>query len=110
MRKTISMIMIFVFGVSLWADVSDLSNERKEQAAIEKAKGPYLRDNTDHNDRDATYTVDLYDSWGDGWNGASLDVIVNGVVVLSGLTLTAGDYGTFDLAPIAVGDLSLIHI
>ena len=27
----------------------------------------------------------MLDSWGDGWNGASLDVIVNGVVVLSGL-------------------------
>ena len=105
MRKTISMIMIFVFGVSLWADVSELNNDRKEQAAVEKAKGPYLRDNTDSNDRDATYTVDIYDSWGDGWNGASLDVIVNGAVVLSGLTLTTGSYATFDLAPISVGDV-----
>ena len=105
MRKTISMIMIFVFGVSLWADVSELNNERKVQAAIEKAKGPYLRDNTDSNNRDATYTVDIYDSWGDGWNGASLDVIVNGVVVLSGLTLETGSYATFDLAPISVGDV-----
>ena len=87
MRKTISMIMIFVFGVSLWADVSDLNNVRKEQAAIEKAKRPLSSKEYRPNDRDATYTVDLYDSWGDGWNGASLDVIVNGVVVLSGLTL-----------------------
>ena len=105
MRKTISMIMIFVFGVSLWADVSELNNERKEQAAIEKAKGPYLRDNTDSNNRDATYTVDIYDSWGDGWNGASLDVAVNGVAVLSGLTLETGSYATFDLPNISVGDV-----
>ena len=25
-----------------------------------------------------TFTLELYDSWGDGWNGASLDVIING--------------------------------
>ena len=37
-----------------------------------------------------TYTVNLYDSYGDGWNGGSLDVLVNGVVVLDDITLAAG--------------------
>ncbi|MBW6514606.1 MAG: T9SS type A sorting domain-containing protein [Candidatus Syntrophosphaera sp.] len=37
-----------------------------------------------------TYTVNLYDSWGDGWNGASLDVYVNGTIVLTGITLLTG--------------------
>jgi hypothetical protein len=39
-----------------------------------------------------TYTVNLYDSDGDGWNGGSLDVLVNGVIVLDDITLAAG-YG-----------------
>jgi hypothetical protein len=37
-----------------------------------------------------TYTVNLYDSYGDGWNGGLLDVYVNGVQVLSDLTIASG--------------------
>ena len=34
--------------------------------------------------------IDLYDSWGDGWNGCSIDVKVNNVVVLNDITLGSG--------------------
>lgn len=27
-----------------------------------------------------TYVLEMYDSWGDGWNGASMNVVVNGVI------------------------------
>ncbi len=37
-----------------------------------------------------TYTVNLYDSFGDGWNGGALDVYVEGVLVLDGITLETG--------------------
>ena len=37
-----------------------------------------------------TYTINLYDSYGDGWNGGMLDVYVNGVVVLDNITLASG--------------------
>jgi hypothetical protein len=37
-----------------------------------------------------THTVELWDDYGDGWNGGMLDVIVNGVTVLSGITLDTG--------------------
>ena len=37
-----------------------------------------------------TYTVKLYDSYGDGWSGGKLDVLVNGVVVLDDITLASG--------------------
>ncbi len=37
-----------------------------------------------------TYTVNLYDTYGDSWNGGSLDVMVNGVVVLDDITLAEG--------------------
>ena len=36
------------------------------------------------------YTVELLDSFGDGWNGGMLDVLVNGEVVLSALTIEDG--------------------
>ena len=35
----------------------------------------------------------MEDSYGDGWNGSSLDLSVNGVVVASGLTVTTSDNG-----------------
>jgi len=37
------------------------------------------------------YTIALEDSYGDGWNGSELDVLVNGAVVLDGITLLYGD-------------------
>jgi|GEM_PF-2130637 len=38
------------------------------------------------------HTIELYDDWGDGWNGCTLDVLVDGQVVLSQLTILDG-YG-----------------
>lgn len=37
-----------------------------------------------------TYVLDLVDSYGDGWNGGAVDVLINGVVAYSGLTLASG--------------------
>ncbi len=37
-----------------------------------------------------TYTISLYDAYGDGWNGGYLDVLVNNVVVLNDITLVSG--------------------
>jgi hypothetical protein len=36
------------------------------------------------------FTLVLYDSYGDGWNGGFLDVFVNAVPVLTGVTLESG--------------------
>ncbi len=36
------------------------------------------------------YSISLYDTFGDGWNGGSLDVLLNGVVVLDNITLSTG--------------------
>jgi hypothetical protein len=38
------------------------------------------------------YSVVLWDEYGDGWNGGSLTINVNGIPVLTGLTVTSG-YG-----------------
>lgn len=37
-----------------------------------------------------THTIQLTDTWGDGWNGNSANVLVNGTVVLSNITLATG--------------------
>lgn len=36
------------------------------------------------------YTVNMYDSWGDGWNGGVLDIYVDGNLVVGGLTIPDG--------------------
>ena len=38
------------------------------------------------------YTISLYDSYGDSWNGCKLDVLVDGVVRLNDITVSSG-YG-----------------
>jgi len=39
---------------------------------------------------ECTYSICLYDTFGDGWNGGAVSVIVNGVTVLSNVTLGSG--------------------
>ena len=50
------------------------------------------------------WTVELYDSFGDGWNGNSIDIIVDGVVVLDDLTISSGSFleATF---PVSCGSI-----
>lgn len=38
------------------------------------------------------YTLELYDSYGDGWNNASIDVFVNNNLLFNNLTFTAGNF------------------
>ena len=38
----------------------------------------------------------MNDSWGDGWNGASVDIVVDGVVVVPGATMTGGSTATIN--------------
>jgi hypothetical protein len=40
-----------------------------------------------------TYTLNMIDSWGDGWNGNTINVYVDGVPVLTGVTLASGTSG-----------------
>ena len=35
------------------------------------------------------HTLNMYDAFGDGWNGNAVDVTVNGAVVVAGATITA---------------------
>jgi hypothetical protein len=56
-----------------------------------------------------TYTIDLYDSFGDGWNGASLAVALNGSPATgSPFTLTGGSTGTVSFT-VNDGDLITLN-
>lgn len=47
-----------------------------------------------------TYSIELTDDFGDGWNGGSITVSVNGTAVLTDLTLASGsgpEASTFDV-------------
>ena len=51
------------------------------------------------------FTLELYDSWGDGWNGGSIDVVVNGSSLFSGLTIINGTGPEIFLVPVDLGDV-----
>ena len=51
-----------------------------------------------------TYTVNIYETFGDGWNGAMLDVYVNGHRVLNGLDLSYGVSSASYTFPASAGD------
>jgi len=50
------------------------------------------------------HRIDLYDCYGDGWNGNTLDVLVNGNLVLSQITLPYGTGPVSYYFPAASGD------
>lgn len=56
-----------------------------------------------------TYVLDLYDTWGDGWNGGNLSVTINGVVEYTGLTVTTGNGPVLFNIPLNTGDLISIN-
>lgn len=47
-------------------------------------------------DMDGCYTLNMYDSFGDGWNGGLLTVSVNGAAVFLNVTLESGDASSMD--------------
>ena len=90
MRKAISMLMVLAFGASLWANQN-----------VQKAKGENQRplihsERISNTSRTESYTLQMLDSYGDGWGGSYLDLAVNGVVVATGLTVTTADNGGYE--------------
>ena len=51
------------------------------------------------------FTLELYDSWGDGWNGGSLDVVLNGSVFITGATIVTGAGPEVYQIPVNIGDV-----
>ena len=51
-----------------------------------------------------TWTLEMYDSFGDGWNGNSIDIIVDGVVVLDDVTIASGSFASLSF-PVSCGSV-----
>jgi hypothetical protein len=44
------------------------------------------------------YTLQMYDTFGDGWNGGVISIYVSGVLVLGEVTMPSGDYISYDFS------------
>ena len=96
MRKAITMIVVLALGVSLWAESSP-TRPSKNDVEIR------FPDHRDSDSRTETYELYMVDSYGDGWNGASLDLYVNDVLIGDDLTIDDGDEASFEF-DVEVGD------
>ena len=100
MRKAIAMLIVLAMGVSLWADGSP-DRPSKSQTEVR------LPDHIQPSGRTETWTLYMADSYGDGWNGASVDLYVSTVLVLDDATVTAGE-GDAAIAEFEVDDFDHI--
>ena len=51
------------------------------------------------------FNLELYDSFGDGWNGGFMDVVINGNITFSGLTLATGNGPEIFPITVNIGDV-----
>ena len=65
---------------------------------------PLIKEVDEIASRNCEFTVDLYDDYGDGWNGGYLDVLVNGEVVLNDITLSDGHGPETHAFQVSTGD------
>jgi len=105
MRKTIAFLTVFVMSVSLFAQ-SDMA-KYGDKGAPEVRIPQTWHSNTN---RTEDFLLVLTDSFGDGWNGASLDVSVNGTLVYVGITLDDyNDDGSSAIFTLAVDDGDVVQ-
>ncbi len=55
------------------------------------------------------YTVTVYDDYGDSWNGGSLDINVDGVPVLTGITCSGAGPETFTFTVTDGGEITAVY-
>ena len=70
--------------------------------------GPYTFTTTLTPGNCGIYNLELLDSYGDGWNGGYLEIILNGIIVDSNVTMQNG-FGP-EFKPIAVDSGDVIDI
>ena len=98
MRKAIAIFVVLTLGVSLWADSSLMRPSKSQNTEI---RFPDQRPS----DRTETYELYMIDSYGDGWNGASLDLSVNGTVVLAGASVPDNESEASATFDVEIGDV-----
>ena len=94
MRKLLTLVLPAIITVSLFAQTS---HSKYGDAGAPEVRIPQTMNLT--NTRDAEdYILYLVDSYGDGWNGAAVDILVNGTLVLDDATITTGSEAIFYLS------------
>ena len=84
MKKMLSIFLVLSFGFNLTANDNLIKSKREAIPSIA------LPSQIENNSRTEEWILYMVDSWGDGWNGASLDLSVNGTVVLDDATIASG--------------------
>ena len=51
------------------------------------------------------FTLEITDSYGDGWSGGTMDIVVNGTTVFAGLTIVTGTGPDVYQIPVNIGDV-----
>ena len=100
MRKAITMIVVLALGVSLWADSAQTKPSKGDKVTNKR-----FPTHITTNDRTESYTIVMADFYGDSWNGASVDVLVNGTVVIDDGTVPDEYYEVTDNFDVEVGDV-----
>ena len=59
-------------------------------------QGPFSFSTQFSEDFGCMHSLQMFDSWGDGWNGASIDVLVNGMLVINAGTIESGSEGSLE--------------
>ena len=92
MRQAITTKIVLALGVTLYADNNASDKYGKDGAPVIRS----FSDFRDPGSRTETYELYMIDSYGDGWNGASLDLYVNDVLVGDDLTIDDGSEASFE--------------
>ena len=85
MRKAIAFLTVFVMSISLFAQ-TDMAKYGDKGAPPEVRIPQTWHSN---NSRTEDFLLVLTDSWGDGWDGAYMDVLVNGTLIYDDITVAA---------------------
>ena len=103
MRRSLSLLCSVLFCSSLWAEDYIPFSQPTWTKENPKTALYIMPRSIDREDRDQSYLMVLVDSWGDGWNGASVDVTINNdETLLTGLTITSGNEAAFEVMRVPV--------
>ena len=85
MRKAIAFLTVFVMSVSLFAqtDVAKYGDKGAPEVRIPQTW-------YSNNSRTEDFLLVLTDAYNDGWDGAYMDVSVNGTLIYDDITVASG--------------------
>ncbi|MBM78247.1 MAG: hypothetical protein CL846_07180 [Crocinitomicaceae bacterium] len=110
--ETPDTVIAFINGDSTCFDVRTYDSDNSVDLYLQissnefDVSGNYIQadfHSQSNNTQPCDFTLNMTDSWGDGWDGSGVDVMINGAVVVSNATITgASGSQTF---PVSNGDV-----